>query len=151
MHCWVLLPVSHAKLEIYWEFCFCVLRSVRESLKFNIFREAHHRSMMISLPATSQTGSRNIWTKDTVVPSWILERHFVHFPANDSISTSLASHSAHLSFPSMSPYPPEMGCFGNARSYHEICLCVWCVRRLAVRKYTVDAQANYTEDQDKWA
>lgn len=80
---------------------FCIQggkQSARESLKLNIFREAHHCSLMMSQTATSLTCSRSILTKDTLVGGWILEHHFLHFPANDSISSSLASHSAQLSF-----------------------------------------------------
>lgn len=53
---------------------------------------------MMSRTATSQTCCRNFQTKGILVLSWILKHHFLHFPANDSISTSFASHSAQLSF-----------------------------------------------------
>lgn len=68
---------------------------------------------MMSQTATSQKCSRDIQTKETLVPRWILEHHFLHFPANDSISTSLASHSAQLSFFKCVPSSYRDGLFGS--------------------------------------
>lgn len=96
---------------------------------------------MLSWTATRQTCGRDILTKDILVLSWILEHHFLHFPANDSISTSLASHSAQLSFFKHVPLcPTETGCLGVSKSYHEICLYVQgCVPKNTQYKHTQTA------------
>lgn len=103
--------------------------SVRESVKLNNFRKAHHRSEISSQTAPRQTHStRNPPTKEGLVPRWILQHHLWHFPLNDSISTFLASHSVPIiisqtcfppsyrwavwEFPRALPWNPEVGrCF----------------------------------------
>lgn len=88
-------------------------KTVWESLKLNNFREPHHFCVMMSQTATSQTCCRSILTKDALVASWILEHHFLHFPEYDSISSSLASHSAQLSFFRHVPLSCRDGLFGS--------------------------------------
>lgn len=111
-------------------------RGKNSPLNSNIFWEAHHCCALMSQTATSQTCRRNILTKDTLVPSWILEHHFLHFPANDSIFTSLASHSTQLSFLKHVPSSYRDGLFGSVQILPwnlPICvvMCEWgCVMGL---------------------
>lgn len=143
----VVLSSQEVKLNMIfnWNFFHFFFRLGGNSLVENwTFLEEHIMAVWwCPQTATNQTCSRNIQTKDTLVPSWILEHRFLHFPSNDSISTSLASHSTQLSFFKDVPSSYMDWLFWSCQILPWILLMHW----YCIRGYT--AKSNCTVEEER--
>lgn len=132
---------------------FCVQgekQSLRESLKLNIFREAHQCSVMMSQTATRHAAETSE-QRTPLFPAEFLNIIFCIF-----LQMTQSPHPSPLippnyHFSSMSPGPTEMGFLGVSKSCHEICLYVYICEGIQSRNHThvLYTHSNYLLDEER--